>query len=116
MVRTNLDTDSADRSPADFLKMLLHVFTAFLRIKHIIPLTVDRPFRAFDCAGRTGLDAFVARTADRNRLDIGHVKRTIRKNRSEAHGPYSLWINSELLPIVPSPESVAVFLWEYRPL
>ena len=85
-MRTNLDTDAADGSPADFLKMGFHVLTALFRVKHIVPLTVDRPFRALDGTRRTRFDAFAARAADGNRLDIGNIKRTVRENRSETDG------------------------------
>ena len=59
-MRTNLDANSANSSPADFLKVRFHVFTALLRVKHIVALTVNRPFRAFDCARRTSPDTFIA--------------------------------------------------------
>ena len=82
--RANLHTDSADRTPADVLKFLFHICTAFFGIKEIFPLHADSPHSTTNCPRWASLFTQITAYAGRKILLLFKIKRTVGKKSSEA--------------------------------
>ena len=84
-IRADFHANSADCAPADVLEVIFHIVTAFLRVKHILPVTALVPHIARYSSAGTSLDALVTAIAKIERYNITHIKLAVCKNTAKTH-------------------------------